>query len=711
LAGCSSQTSITTQSNKVWSKYDTVTAKRFDTGKMWTFEDAPLDYFEKKYNFRPSEEWLSQVRMSALKFATWCTSSFVSEDGLIMTNHHCVDFVTDQIQQENENIKKNGFYAETLEDERPVSRVFVDQLVLIEDVTDEVIEVIESGKTDQEKIEFKQNKISEIEKLYSEESGLRCIVVSLYNGGKYSLYGYKRYTEVRAVFITESEVGLYGGDPDNFTYPRYNLDCAFLRVYDDDGNPLKTENYFKWSPEGAQLGEPLFVVGNPASTKRLKTIAQLEYYKDISYRNNAFVLNGLYNIYQEMMDEAPERKAEFENIFFMISNSAKAVSGQYKGLLDQYLMARKMDFEKKFKAAVMSDPNLKEMYGHLWDAIATARNEFRKYTPTISAYSLNPMITSEYFMIAGSLVDLAKELELPEEQRSDQYKENQLSETIESLFPDNFDELLNRKKLKLQADFITMNLGKDNPLVKKMFGGNDGDKAVLYVLDHSSITNKKDLVELANKGSNAVLNSDDPFIYFMLNTQEQLANYQSIAEEIGKTEDVLEDELGQALFAVYGTSIPPDATFTLRIGDGVMMGYEYNGTEAPTFTTFYGLYDRYYSHKKEYPWDLPEKWLNPSEDFDLETPINFVTTHDIIGGSSGSAVINKNGEIVGLAFDGNIESLPGDFIYTTKANRMVAVASQGMLEALGEIYKARRLTKELEMGKIPEEYLAKVLDE
>ncbi|MFH1194341.1 MAG: S46 family peptidase [bacterium] len=703
LFGCSNSNRITKDSSNLWLNYDTVKAQKFDTGKMWTFEDAPLDYFEITYGFRPTEEWLEEVRLSTLKFASWCTSSFVSEDGLIMTNHHCIDFVSESIQQEGEDLKHNGFYAATLQDERQVPNVFVDQLMLIEDVSDEIISAANEGKTYEEKISKKEEKIAEIESKYSEDTGLICTVTSLYNGGKYSLYGYKRYSDVRAVYFNESEMGLYGGDPDNFTYPRYDADFAFLRVYGDDGLPMKSPHYFKWSFDGPQVGDPLFVVGNPGSTNRLNTVAQLEYLRDGYYKNYSLMLNGMTDILFEMMNKYPDKSDEYENQAFLYSNSAKVYKESLNGLRDPYLMARKKAFEKEFKSVVQSNPELNSKFGHLWDAIAKVKSEMRVNSGERAAYGINPAFSSGYFFIAQDVLGLAEELMVPEEQRDSSMIGDALDTMIAGIFPADFNTELEDKKLALQADFITMNLGKDNALIQKMFGGKSGEEAAKYCLSQSKIKSKEDVINLLEKSPDAVFKSDDPFIYFILNTQEKLAGYQLISAELNQTEEALQDQLGQALFAVYGTSIPPDATFTLRINDGVMKKYDYNGTEAPMTTTFYGLYDRYYSHMKEYPWDISDKWKNPPPEFDLATPYNFITTHDITGGSSGSPVINKNAELVGIAFDGNIESIPANFLYTTEKNRMVSVASQAILEIVGDLLKLTRLEKELKTGKIYKE--------
>ncbi len=689
-----SNNTVKTASDQSWINYDTVKARKFDTGKMWTFDYPPVDYFDSTYHFRPSQEWLDDVRMSALKFASWCSASFVSADGLVMTNHHCVDFITKSIQKKGEDIKKNGFYAKTLKDERKIPGVFVDQLVLIKDVTDEVLAAEKDGKTLEEKRKLREKKIEELQSSYAEDTGLVCKIVPLYSGGRYSLYGYKRYGDVRMVFVGESRMGLYGGDPDNFTYPRYNPDFSFVRVYDEDGKPLHTDHYFKWSKNGPQPGEPIFVVGNPARTSRLKTISQLAFMRDVTLRNQAFALQGIKKIYADMMKRFPEKK-KYSDMFFMLANSEKAITGELKGLRNQYLWARKKDFERKFKAAVQNNPKLNAKYGYLWDAIEKVQREKRKYAYFTQSVTSRRGLSPTYLTIAKKLVLLAQTAKAKE------IPDSTLNKKLDNIYKREIFLPYEKEALRLYADYLKLNLGKDNEYYKILFGGYEGKEAVDYALNNSKIKTKEDAKALFKKG---ILTSDDPFVKFTLATAPKLAEYMKKMAKLEEKEQALSDELGKAIYAVYGTSIPPDATFTLRISDGVMKPYKYNGTVAPVFTTFYGVYDRYYSHLKKFPWDLPKEWLNPPGHLDLKTPLNFISTCDIIGGNSGSPVINKNAEIVGVAFDGNIESLPGFYIYTDEANRTVAVASQGILETVGDIYAAKRLVEELKLGHIPEEY-------
>lgn len=693
------QTSLFAQSEN-WINLDTVKAGKFDTGKMWTFEYPPLDHFKSEYNFKPDNAWFENVRLSALRFANYCSASFVSEDGLIMTNHHCARQSITQVNREGEDLHANGFIAESLQDERPVSGLYVDQLVLFKDVTDEVIDAINEGKTDEERARIEKEIIDKIEQREAEASGLNVAITPLYNGGKYSLYGYKRYTDVRLVLAPEDQLGFFGGDPDNFTYPRFNLDCSFFRVYDEDGNPLKTKNYFKWSENGAAVGEPVFVVGNPGNTDRLNTVAQLEFARDIQYPRTVSLLTTLTNMYKDMLEKDPSRKAELEDRIFGFENSLKVINGTLKGLRDPELMQRKRDFEKNFRNSVDADPKLKAKYGDLWDKIAGIRKQLTDISVKNFALSMNRFTTPQYFFIAEQIIDIANELKKPEAERDDLYVGDELNQTLESLIPADFDYDMNNTLLASKIETLEEAFGSNDPIIKKFTGGKKGQEAVKYILDHSKITKTDDIKSLISEGADAVLNSDDPFIYFILNTKELSEEYTAKGKELTEKESSYSQKLGEAVFAVYGTSIPPDATFTLRIADGVVKGYPYNGTYAQPFTTFYGLYDRWNGQEKKYPWNLPDRWINPPAELNLSTPFNFVSTNDIVGGNSGSPVINQNAEIVGVAFDGNIESLSSNFIYTTEQNRAVSVHSAGMIEAINKIYNLQRISSELKAGKI-----------
>ncbi len=680
---------------------DEITAESdiFDTGKMWTFDYPPTEYLNETYDFLPTEEWFEDVRLSALRIPG-CTASFVSEDGLIMTNNHCSTWHRDRVQKEGENLAETGFLAETLEDERKVPNMYAEQLAFIVDVTDEVNQAISSGKNDEEKIKNKEDKIKELVDYYNEETSLKCQFVSLFNGGKFSVYGYKRHNDVRLVFVPEQAIAAFGGDLDNFTYPRYDLDCAFFRVYDDEGSPVTSTNYYKFSKDGVQNGEVIFSVGNPGNTNRLYTVSQLEYNRDVTYRNRAFMLDEYYMLLEDLKEEYPERAEEFEALRTRIGNGQKVMHYTQAGLLDPYLIARKRDFENKILAEVEADTDLKENYGHVWDAIKKLRDELKPIDSKLAAYRQSRFLSSAYFNIADDIIEYAKQMKSPEEERAEKYKNVDLDSLKNSLYPEDLDKPIEDLKLQIQLDYIRMNLGDDNEFVTLLSSDLFGEEAAEALLEKSVLGSREKAIGFLAKSPDDILDSSDPFIYFINNTQNDIPELTKKSKEIKDTESVLEDLLGKVLFEIYGTEIPPDANFTLRLSDGVLETFYYNGTVAIEKTTFYGMYDRYYGSDKRYPWNLPERWAEPPAGFDLSTVYNFISTNDIVGGNSGSAVINKDAEVVGLAFDGNINSIVGNFIYLPEDNRMVSVASQAIVESLDKIYNAERIVKELKTGRM-----------
>jgi hypothetical protein len=673
---------------------DTVKAQKFDMGKMWTFENLPLDYFEKEYGFKPSAELLEKFQKSALKFGGGCSASFVSEDGLIMTNHHCVRGILPSMQTGEENILRDGFYAKSLEEERTVPNLKIEQLIIIKDVTEEIQSAMDEVKSDSNKIDIRNKKIDELKKINSDEHPeLTFKITSLYNGGKYSLYGYKIYDDIRLVFVPELFVAKLGGDPDNFTYPRYGLDCAFLRAY-EDGKPIKSDFYFSWSNDGVIEDQPVFVVGNPGGTDRINTMAQIEYARDIQYPMLVGMFQEIYNIYDKMVKETKAEDFKLIARLYSIGNALKVYSGTYKALLDPFLVARKKDFEKNFKESVNKNPELNEKYGNIWNEIETSRNQTRKDAHKIYAYSLSNFYSPQYLTMARSLVNYAKQL------KNDEITKEKFDSLTAKIFPADFNKELQDKLAILQLNILKNNLPASDNVVKELIDGKPTEQAAADLLLKSNFTSKDKLLELANGGYDEVLNSNDPFIYYVLNTQDELKQMQDENQTRADKEEILNQMLGEALYKVYGDAIPPDATGTLRLADGIVKGYDYNGTRAPIKTTFYGALDRYYSFDKKFPFNLPKYFEDLPDEFDPSTPLNFISTNDIVGGNSGSPVLNINGEIVGLAFDGNIESLPSNFIYTTEANRTVCVSALGMIEAIRDLYKANRLSNEITNGKI-----------
>jgi hypothetical protein len=385
---------------------------------------------------------------------------------------------------------------------------------------------------------------------------------------------------------------------------------------------------------------------------------------------------------------------------FNVGNGLKVYEATYYALQDPYFMARKKDFEKKFKQSIYCDPDLTIKYGNLWKKIAENREQASKIAKELYALTISRTYSPAYFFIAQDLIKLAEQLQLPEAERGENYKSEKLDSTIENIFPKNFIKKVEDKKLFVQLNVIENNLPEGNEYGEILQIGSEEENSAEIILSESKITDKESVVKLAKSGSEAIFNSGDPFIEFILATRDRLDELKAIDKKLDDSDAINNQMLGEALFAVYGDSIPPDATGTLRISDGIIKGYEYNGTVAPVKTTFYGSLDRYYSFNKKFPFNLPDYWDDLPEEFDLSTTFDFISTCDIIGGNSGSPIINTDAEIVGLAFDGNMESHAGRYIYTTEANRTVSVSAEGMIEAIRDLYNADDLAEEILNGKI-----------
>lgn len=664
---------------------------RFDMGKMWTFENAPLDYFEEAYGFRPSQEWLDGVRMATLRLPG-CTASFVSPRGLVMTNHHCARGAVSRVSREGESLLDEGFYATTEADERPIPRIWVDQLVRMEDVTPLVAAAIDDDAPAAEQVTLREARMEAVGDSASAANALRCDVTALYRGGKYSLYCYRRFDDVRLVFAPELRIGYYGGDADNFTYPRYNLDVSFLRVYGDDGEPYAPREHFGWSRAGADAGEPVFVVGNPGSTERLRTVAQLVFARDYREPYMVRALVSRTDILKMFIDHHPEERDRHINRWFGWMNARKLYTGRLRALEDPEIMGRKAGFEARIREAVDADPRLRAEYGDLWDEIAGIRREMEAVYPESRALNLGWGLNATTLSVAGGLVRYARAAEAGAPDSVLQRLRRRIeSRTVQ---PD-----LDAHVLAAQLDDARWFLGDDDPWVEAALGGrNAGDAARAIVRGSRGVVDMEARRALLDDPA-AILESGEAALVL---AREALPRHGEAArrlEELRDAEEVQNARLARAVFEVYGTELPPDATFTLRLADGVVEGYDYNGTRAPAWTTFHGLYDRHYGHAGDPEWALPDRWLDPPADFDLETPLNMVSTNDITGGNSGSPVIDRDRRVVGLIFDGNIESLSGDFIYTTETARSVSVRAEGILEALRDLYGARRIADELVGGR------------
>ena len=672
---------------------DTVRAGRFDQGKMWTFSDPPIAYFQEAYDFSPDTAWFNRARLGALRIPG-CSASFVSPSSLVMTNHHCARSYVSQVSGPGENLLDNGFYASSLEEERPAEGLYADQLIDIIDVTDEVYAALDSAQTDAERADVRQQAIAQItERITDEEGGaegdVEVEVISLYNGGQYAAYVFRRYPDVRLVMAPELQLGYFGGDADNFTYPRYALDMAFFRVYDETGEPFETANYFPWSQEGADAGEVVFVVGNPGSTDRLGTVGQLEYSRDVEEPAILGFYTSRIKALAAYVEENPEEAEArgYRNLLFSLLNGQKLYRGRVEALNDPEVLARRQDTQRQFQDALANDTALQGEYGDLIEQIDALQQERRAAAPDFQAFiGLRPgaRLASETLQRALLIHRTLQAGQPLDSVRQDLFSiEDQPTAVDQGYLAARF------------QDFVTA-FGEESEMVQSVLQGRTPSEAAASVIETSVLA---DSARLAQALDSATALDDDPAVQVVDAISARYNDYQSASAGLGEQQQQLGSALGRARYAVYGTDVPPDATFSLRLADGVVQGYEHNGTVAPPHTNFLGLYDHYYSFGPDTEWDLPERWLERQSALDLSTPLNLVSTNDIIGGNSGSPLLNQDLEIVGLVFDGNVESLGSNFIYRTENGaRAVSVDARGMLEALGEVYDADRIVLELTTG-------------
>lgn len=660
-------------------------------GTMWTFDAPPLDYWESRYDFRPDQGWLDHLRLASVRLPG-CSSSFVSPDGLVLTNHHCARGCIAAVSPEETNYLRTGFLAETKADELICPNMYVDQLVSIEDVTSRIRSQVLSRDM-AEQVAQRDAAIDELRTECENDTGMRCQVVPFYNGGMYSLYQYRRFDDVRLAFAPEQEAAAFGGDPDNFTYPRFDLDISFLRVY-EDGAPVKPEHYLEWSEAGAFEGDPIFVVGNPGSTGRLLTLAQMEYLRDVEYPTRLTDYERRMDLLREVSAMSAENARRYETQILGLENSYKAVNGYLTGLLDEGIMARKLAFEDDFRTRIQGDPELNEQYGSAWDEISGAQLELATFAAQSRFYGLNG---STLLGRAVSLVRLARQSALPADERLPGWTDEVLERERVSLLRDqaitaDYEQLM----LSTWLEAAQTALGSSDPLVQSLLGGRTPEAAAEHLIGESMLVDLGERTALLEGGLEALTSCADPMIAAVLDLDPVANGFLRRRADLNTVISAGAGKLGAAIFEAYGTALPPDATFTLRISDGVVKGFPFNGTIAPYKTSFYGLYARSAEFDDQPPFQLTERWRLAEANVDMKTPFNFVATADIIGGNSGSPVVNRAGEVVGVAFDGNIEMLPNRFIFTDEVSRTVSVHSLAITEALRKVYGADHIADEIQ---------------
>jgi hypothetical protein len=660
---------------------------------MWTFDNPPLQQLKDRYGFTPTQEWLNHVRLSSIRFNDGGSGSFVSPNGLAITNHHVALGQLQKLSNAKKDYVHDGFYARSRAEELKCPDLELDVLVSMENVTDRVQGTVKAGMTEKQALDARRAEQAKIQKESLDATGLRSDVVSLYHGGEYWLYRYKKYTDVRLAFAPEQQAAFFGGDPDNFTYPRYDLDFAVFRVY-ENGRPAATKDYLKWNAKGAADGELVFVSGHPGGTDRGLTVAQLQAERDVIYPMNLARFKRQLQALRAFAARGPEQAREAADTIFGLENTVKAMSGEYAGL-DKNLFDKKEKEEAQLRAKVDADPQSRREYGSAWDDIAAASKR------QADLYKLQQFRTisseSELARIGRQIVVYAAEIKKPDSERLSGYHDSELEELKFYLFSPapqykDFEEMLLSNSLQESLD----QLGPDDPWVKAILDGHKPAEVARQAIEGTKLTDPAFRKTLVEGGEATVSASTDPLIVLARKADPFFRDMRKTAEDsVESIYTSAGEKIAKARFAVYGKSVYPDATFTLRLTFGKVEGYPMNGTKAPPKTTFYGLYGRSADFDNKPPFNLMPRFVQRKNAIDLATPLNFVASLDIIGGNSGSPVINRNGEFVGIIFDGNIESLSGNFEYLGETNRAVAVHSAAIIEALRKFYDAGALADEL----------------
>ena len=660
---------------------------------MWTFDNPPNQLLQQGYGFTPSAEWLNHVRLSSVRLNDGGSGSFVSPHGLLLTNHHVAIGQLQKNSTAEHDYVRDGFYAATPDQEIKSPDLEINVLISMENVTARVQNALKGITDDKKALDARKDVIARITRESQEQTGLRSDVVTLYQGGEYWLYRYKKYNDVRIVFAPEQQVAYFGGDPDNFTYPRYDLDMAIFRVY-ENGKPVDSTNYLKWNAKGAADGELVFVPGHPGSTSRLDTMAQILRERDVRL---PLILEWLRNRLDTMRHYASsgtEQQRQAEALILSLENAVKAYQGIHHALLDPRVIAKKQAEEDAFRKLLASKPDWQTEFGGAWDTIAAAE---AKAAPMMKK-QIFERLDSQLASLALSIVQYVAEVKKPDGERLPGFHEAQLESLRYRLVsPAPIYPEMEKARLSGGLAESARQLGADDEFVKAVLAGRAPDAVAAEVIKGTQLADPKVRKALLDGGEAAGSSSKDPMIALARKVDPLSRSMTKWFEDhLLSVEQAGGEKIGKARFLAYGKSAYPDATFTLRLSYGTLKGYPMNGTKAPYKTTFYGLYDRAHSFDLAPPFDLPVRYRDGIGKLDLTTPMDFVSTCDVVGGNSGSPVINKNAELVGLIFDGNIESLAGDFIYDEETNRAVAVHSAAMIEALRKLYGAAKLADELE---------------
>ncbi len=664
---------------------------------MWVFNNLPLKTLKDKYGFEPTKEWVKHLQLSAVRFNSGGSGSFVSSDGLAMTNHHVGADTLQKISTKAKDYYKDGFLAKSHEQEVKAPDLELNVLIEIQDVTDRVNSGVKPGMSDAEALTARRKASAEIEQESKQKTGLRSDVVILYQGGQYHLYTYKTYTDVRLVFAPEFDIAFFGGDPDNFEYPRYDLDVCFFRAYEDN-KPAKIEHYLKWSKGGSKDGDLIFVAGHPGRTNRLNTLSHLQYLRDTAYPLQLDFLRNKENFLVNYGKQGEEALRRSKEDLFGVQNSRKARIGGLGGLKDEAFLNGKGEREQSLRSRIKTDPQKQEKYGDAWDKITYAQANAKELLVPFNFLERGLAFDSQHFQIARALIRLADESAKPNNERLPEYRDSSRESLLLSLFSE-APIYLDYEKAKLAHSLeFWKKTAPDDPRIEKVLKGRTPEKAAQELIDGSKLSDVAERKKLAEGGTAAIQESRDSMVELARMLDKDSREIRKLREEqVEGVESAQYARIAKAVFEDQGDKVYPDATFTLRLAFGTVKGYSVDGKAIPPFTTIGGAFDHAKAHGNEPPYQLPPSWIKAKQDgvLDLKTPFNFVSTADIIGGNSGSPVVNRDNEVVGLIFDGNIQSLVLDFGYEDRVARAVSVDSRAIIESLKSVYRAESLLKEL----------------
>jgi hypothetical protein len=662
---------------------------------MWTFDNPPRKQWKERYKFEPSDAWLEHVRLASVRLDDGGSGAFVSPDGLLMTNQHVASEQLQKVSSEGRDYTREGFYARTREEELKSPDLEIDVLVSYEDVTRRVQGAVKAGASDKEANEQRKAEMARIERDSAEKTALRSDVIIFYSGGEYWLYRFKKYTDIRLVFAAEKQIAFFGGDLDNFTYPRYDLDVAFFRVYENN-QPLKTEHYFKWSERGPAEGEFVIAAGNPSSTSRMMTVEQLRYQRDVGNPLQMQVWTSRRDALERYSKAGAENARRAEAVLRNLENSIKRLIGQQEGLSNPRMMGKKEAEEKALRAELASKPELEKAYGGAWDQVAAA---YRELPAKAGRLAFSTIVHSRLGSIASTLVRYSEEIRKPNDQRYDEFRDSKLEALKFDLFsPAPIYPDLEEAVLAAWLEEAQKTLGPGDPLVQAALQGSTPAAVAKAVVSGTKLGDVAVRKALFEGGADQLAKSDDPMIALARRIEPVIRELRAWNEEkIRSVEASAGQKIAAARFAVYGKNVYPDANFNLRLSYGKVAGYKEDTTLVPYKTTFFGLYDRAQSFDEKPPYDLPKRYKEGRAKLDLSTPMDFVYTADTIGGNSGSPVVNRNAEIVGLNFDSNIQKLPNRYWYVEEdeGGRAVAVHSAAIIEALRKLYDAEKLASEI----------------